>query len=215
MAGGSGTRMGTELPKQFLPLVDTPIIFHTLQKFAAFDPNMEFVVVLPADHIALFKNLKKKHGFNPLVKTVTGGETRFHSVKNGVFSIEEEEAVVGIHDAVRPLVNGDTLARTYGEAEKLGNAIPVVPLVESVRQVFENSNKAVNREAFRVVQTPQCFYLSHLKKAFQQSYSAAFTDDATVLEAMGHTINLVEGNRENIKITTQNDLQVAEAYLSE
>lgn len=215
VAGGKGKRMGANnIPKQFLELSGKPILMHTIQNFQTTFSDIKIILALPKNQVDYWKGLCNKYNFTISHQLVNGGETRFHSVKNAM-ALVNENGVVGIHDGVRPLVNSDTITRCYSVAENLGNGIPVVDVVESLRHVSKKSNvnKAVARSCYKLVQTPQCFKSELILKAYQQEYDAAFTDDASVVERMGETINLVEGNRANIKITTQEDLLVAGALL--
>lgn len=212
VAGGSGTRMNSSVPKQFMELNGKPVLMHTIEKFHQTFPDIHIVVVLANQLMDEWKQLCLKHNFKTNHQLVDGGETRFHSVKNGLH-IVPENCIVGIHDAARPLVNTDTIIRTFIAAEKLGNAIPFTPIEESIREKNNSDNKAVDRNQFVIIQTPQCFQSTFLKKAFLQPYNDSFTDDASVLEASGGKINLVEGNKENIKITTPQDLIVAQALM--
>lgn len=212
VAGGSGTRMNNAVPKQFLELLGKPVLMHTIEKFVAAIPDIHIVLVLSAAYTPQWEQLCKKHNFKIPFELTAGGETRFHSVKNGL-ALVPENAVVGIHDAARPLVSVKTILSAFETAEKTGNASPAVSINESMREMNSNGNKAVDRSTYFIVQTPQCFQSSLIKKAFLQEYCPAFTDDASVLESMGEKINLVEGNRENIKITTPQDLIVAEALM--
>lgn len=186
---------------------------HTIERFKSVFPNISIVLVLPADQINFWKKSCITHLFNIKSILVKGGESRFHSVKNGL-AVVPENSMVGIHDGVRPFVSKETLIRTYSAAENTGAAIPVIDVVESLRKIENTSSIAISREAYKIVQTPQCFKSELIKKAFEQKYSPLFTDDATVMEAAGYSISLVEGNRENIKITTPQDLKIAE-YLIE
>lgn len=213
MAGGSGSRMGANTPKQFLPLKGRPILFYTLEAFHNFDPEMGLILVLPADAMAQWHALVEQHQFSIQSQLVEGGAARFHSVKNGLNSLQEE-GIVGVHDGVRPLVSQNTLERAYSTAGEQGSAIPVIAPVESIRMVAGADSRAVNRDNYRLVQTPQCFTTSLLRKAYLQDFQTSFTDDASVVEAMGETVTLVEGNRENLKITTPEDLKMAEVFLS-
>lgn len=213
VAGGSGTRMNSEIPKQFIELQGKPILMHTLKRFKKAIPGIHIVVVLPSNHIELWKSLCRLHQFDSTHEITEGGETRFHSVKNGL-QLVPDSCVVGIHDAVRPLVSESTILNVFHVAEKKGNASPSIPLNESIREVKKTGNKAVDRNNYFIIQTPQCFQANQLKKAFGQDYLPSFTDDATVLESIGEKINLVEGNRENIKITTPHDLLIAEALIA-
>ncbi len=212
VAGGSGSRMNSTVPKQFMLLHGEPVLIHTLRCFTRFNPGIKLLVAIHKDWITTVKDLLQKHSFEHPVKLISGGGTRFHSVKNGLDAIDED-GIVGIHDAARPLVSPETLKRAYNIATEKGNAIPVIELSESIRQLEGNKNQAADRNLFRIVQTPQCFRVSLIKKAFEQEYLPAFTDDSTVLENTGVPINLVEGNRENIKITVPADLVIAEALL--
>jgi 2-C-methyl-D-erythritol 4-phosphate cytidylyltransferase len=214
VAGGSGTRMNNTIPKQFIELKGKPIVMHTIEKFKKAIPEINIVLVLSAVYNEEWKTLCNKHSFTITHQLAEGGETRFHSVKNGL-ALVPENAIVGVHDAARPLVSEQTILNTFAMAEQNGNASPVVAINESIREVKNTTNKAVDRSEYVIVQTPQCFQSTLIKKAFLQTYSSSFTDDASVLEAMGETINLVEGNRENIKITTPQDLHVAEALLEQ
>jgi 2-C-methyl-D-erythritol 4-phosphate cytidylyltransferase len=212
VAGGSGTRMNSEIPKQFLEIAGLPVIMHTILTFVRFSNHIELVVVLPESHFNHWQMLCTKYSFDVKHTLVQGGETRFHSVKNGLASIHED-GIVFIHDAVRPLVSLSTIAHCYTTALQKGNALPVIPVNDSIREVENEASKAVDRSRFFLVQTPQTFQLNLIKKAYQSATDELFTDDASVLEQLCETINLVEGNRENLKITTPSDLIIAEAFL--
>ena len=212
VAGGSGSRMGTELPKQFLKLGGKPVLMHTIQLFFDFDPESEIILVLPMAQQDVWADLCIKHSFLLPHQIVHGGETRFHSVLNGLKLIHGE-GIVFIHDGVRPLVSKETLARCFETAQKKGNAIPVLPVNESLRKIQGLHNISVDRSIYFSVQTPQTFRSELIKKSFLQPYEQGFTDDASVVEKAGFSINMVEGNRENIKITTPTDLTIAEALL--
>jgi len=211
-AGGAGVRMNTHLPKQFIPIHGKPLLFYTIEVFAATLPEIHIILVLPTKQIPLWKQLVDEHNFHIKVQVTDGGPTRFHSVKNGL-KLVPDQAIVGIHDGVRPLVSTETILQAYHLAEKLGNAIPSVPITESVRVVENALNRPIARETLRIVQTPQCFRATAIKKAFNVTYDEAFTDDASVLERRGERIYLSEGNRDNIKITTPEDLLIASALL--
>lgn len=213
VAGGTGSRMKSEVPKQFITIHNKAILLHTIEKFVAYNPNIKIIVCCHKDFIIKANELTEKTSFSSQIKIVEGGETRFHSVKNGLNTIDDLKAFVGIHDAARPLVSLDTLQRCFSGAKEKGNAVPVVSLSESIRQIVGESSAAEDRNRFRIVQTPQCFSVALIKKAFETEYSNMFTDDATVAEKMGLKINLVEGNPENIKITHPMDLIIAEALL--
>ncbi len=204
--------MNTAIPKQFLELHGKPILMHSIEIFTKAIPEINIILVLPLPYRKQWETLCKKHNFTIPFQLADGGETRFHSVKNGL-ALVPENAVVGIHDAARPLVNLQTIINTFETAEQKGNASPAIQINESIRELKNNINKAVDRSAYFIVQTPQCFRSSLIKKAFLQEYHHTFTDDASVLEAMGEKINLIEGNRENIKITTPQDLIIAEAII--
>ena len=214
VAGGSGTRMGAEIPKQFIEVGGRPILMHTLEVFKRFDEDIQIILVLPESQIGYWKNLCDSFKFNIPHKLTKGGETRYHSVKNGL-SLIRESGIVGVHDGVRPFVSVATLKKTYETAGKLGNAVPVTDAFESVRQVTYSGNKALDRSSVKLVQTPQVFTSEQIFRAYEQPYRNTFTDDASVAEAAGFTINLVPGNRENIKITTPFDLKTAEMLLAE
>ncbi len=215
VAGGSGTRMGSAMPKQFLPLAGRPILMRTIDVFRAFDAQMQIVLVLPQTQHQLWNNLCSQYGFTANVEVVSGGETRFHSVKNGLSKVQSG-GLVAVHDGVRPLVSVQTLERCFVEAEKIGAVVPVVPINESIRhRNLENgANNLVNRDEYVIVQTPQVFHTNLLQSAFEQPYQTAFTDDASVVESFGHAIALVEGNFENIKITRPVDMVVAESIIA-
>ena len=212
VAGGKGSRMNETVPKQFMELHGRPVLMHTFDVFKKYDSQIEFFLVLPENHVAYWNKLCKKHNFKIKYKLAYGGETRFHSVKNGLNLIDEER-IVFIHDGVRPLVSVQTIKNCFETAFEKGNALPVVPVPESIRFVDNVGNKAVDRSKHFLVQTPQTFKVGLIKNAFQQKYSDKFTDDASVLEAFGERIYLVEGNRENIKITYPEDLIVAKSFL--
>ena len=204
--------MNTEVPKQFLLLAGQPVLMHTIRIFHLFDPGMILFVVLPENNIPYWEELCRKHSFTIAHRLVKGGETRFSSVKNALKQISGA-GLVAIHDGVRPLVSIETLKRTFEEAGKSGNAIPVIRMHESIRETGFNGNKEVARENLRIVQTPQVFRKELIKKAYDSAPHENFSDDATVLETLGETIHLVEGNPENIKITRTSDLHCAEAIL--
>jgi len=213
VAGGSGIRMGHQHPKQFLEIAGKPVLMHTLECFIHFDHAMEIVVILPEEHIPLWSDLCRKQGFAHTVRMVSGGETRFQSVKNGL-SVIPDEGIVFIHDGVRPLVSQATLGQCYDMAVLHGNAIPVVPVTESVRWSDRMSSHPLDRDKLFLIQTPQTFRIPLIKKAYAQDYLPEFTDDASVLEKSGETIRLAQGNRENIKITWPSDLLIVRALLT-
>lgn len=212
MAGGQGKRMNSETPKQFLVIAGKPLLMHTIEKFYNFSSKIKIILVLPESHFEFWKSLCKKYDFSIPHVLVKGGKTRFHSVKSGLEKIENE-CIVAIHDGVRPLVSHNTISNAFTLAGKKGNAIPVVGINESMRKVKHKKSSPVNRDKFRIVQTPQCFNSKLIKDAYSQDYKIEFTDDATVVEALEIKINLTEGNAENIKITRPVDLKIAKAFL--
>jgi len=212
VAGGKGERMNADIPKQFLQIKGKPILIHTLEAFMNFDASLQLILVLPAAQFEFWKTLCKKHALNIPHQIVAGGQTRFQSVKNGLDAVKVP-AIVAIHDGVRPLVSKETISRCFDAAAKFGAAIPTMDSIESIRFVDASGSKSVDRNAYKMVQTPQVFDAELLKKAYEQEFSVLFTDDASVVEAMGATVHLVDGNRENIKITTEFDLIVAERLL--
>ncbi|NVN94816.1 MAG: 2-C-methyl-D-erythritol 4-phosphate cytidylyltransferase [Bacteroidetes bacterium] len=209
VAGGSGTRMNANIPKQFLEISGKPIVIHTIEKFYSFDNSISIILALPEQHIPLWHKLVKKHNFNIPLQLVNGGETRFDSVKNGLKMIEN--GIVAIHDAVRPLVSLDTIKRAFETAILKGNAIPSILINDSIRILDNSENKSLDRTNIRIIQTPQCFNATLIKKAYNQDFDVSFTDDASVLEKTGEKINLTEGNQENIKITNPTDIIIANA----
>ena len=216
VAGGKGLRMGSDVPKQFLPVGGKPVLMHTLETFHSADDELRIILVLPAEQQSYWQELCDEHQFSVPHQIATGGETRFHSVGNGLALIPDaEESVVGVHDGVRPFVSKEVVLRCYEVAREQGAAIPVVPVVETLRQVLpEGDSLTVDRNLYRLVQTPQVFRVGILKEAYRQPYQPSFTDDASVVEALGHRITLVDGNRENVKITTPSDLIFAERLCS-
>jgi len=214
VAGGRGTRMNNEVPKQFLPLCGKPIVMHTLETFYNFDSHIELILVLPEHLMVYWQNLCVEHQFDIPHDIVAGGQERFYSVKNGLV-FAKPNALIAIHDGVRPFVSHSTLERCFRQAELQGNAIPAMPLVDSIREVKEHENQIVDRTKLRAIQTPQVFQSQIITKAFEQPFSPTFTDDASVVEAYGEKIHLVEGNVENIKLTTPFDLLIGEALLQQ
>lgn len=212
VAGGKGLRMGSELPKQFLPIGGKPVLMHTLEAFHRFDSAIDLILVLPEEQQGYWKQLCEKHRFTIRHLIANGGETRFHSVKNGL-ALVSGGGLVGVHDGVRPFVSQEVIRRCYDRAATEKAVIPVVDVVETVRQVTESGSRTVNRDDYKLVQTPQVFDADLLRRAYAQDFKPFFTDDASVVEAMGVPVYLVEGNRENIKITTPFDLKIATALL--
>lgn len=212
VAGGSGKRMGTDIPKQFLELSGKPVLMHTIERFKAFDKSIEIITVLPENQLRYWTELQKKYSFSVPHTLVKGGPYRFFSVRNGLKFVGET-GLVAIHDGVRPLVSIGTIKRCFEAAEKYGNSIPVVCPADSLRMETDRGNIPVNRQHIKQIQTPQVFRAELIKKAYLQEYDPDFTDDATVLEKTGEEIHLVEGNRENIKITNPEDLLISEALM--
>lgn len=212
VAGGSGSRMGADIPKQFIPIGGIPVLMHTIRNFYDFDPLIRLIVVLPADQITIWKELCHQHHFEIGHQIVAGGDTRFQSVKNGLLQAVECE-LIAVHDGVRPLVSHETLARCFNCAEENGTAIPVLPASESVREGSMSKSVPVDRTHYFLVQTPQIFKASVIRESYIQSWIPEFTDDASVVEHAGIAVQLVMGNRENIKITFPEDLPVAELFL--
>lgn len=213
VAAGIGKRMRSDLPKQFLDLNGKPVMVHTIEKFYRFDPLLEIIVVLHNDYLSFWKELCDKINFQIPHRIVSGGEQRFHSVKNAIDSISTETGIVAIHDAVRPLVSLRTIEHCFATAREKSTAIPVIMVSDSMREMHDGKSVATDRNRFRIVQTPQCFELGILREAYASNYNSQFTDDASVVESTGEIIHLVEGNRENIKITSPEDLRMAEALL--
>ena len=216
VAGGKGLRMGGDIPKQFLPIGGRPVLMRTLEVFHETLNGLGIILVLPKDQQDYWQQLCNEYSFAVPHQIADGGETRFHSVHNGLDCIPDNtDGVVGIHDGVRPFVSQEVIMRSYEAAREHGAAVPVVPVVETVRQLLpEGDSLTVDRSLYRLVQTPQTFRISLFKEAMRQPYQPSFTDDASVVENWGHSITLVEGNRENIKLTTPSDLLFANVLLS-
>lgn len=210
VAGGSGSRMKSSLPKQFIPVGEKPILMHTIEVFRNCIEDIGIILVLPEKYTKLWKELCTEFQFPVSHQITNGGSTRFESVSNGLKLVQNNNSIVGVHDGVRPFVSESTINNTFAAAEEHGTAIPVVELNDSIRKLTENDSIVQDRAEFRLVQTPQCFKYSILKKAYEQEYQDTFTDDASVVEAAGHKIELIEGNFENIKITRSFDLAIAE-----
>lgn len=213
VAGGKGLRMGTDIPKQFLPVGGMPVLMRTINAFHNFDADMDIILVLPSDQQGYWSELCREYSFCTPHRIADGGETRFHSVRNGL-ALAADEGLIAVHDGVRPFVTAEVIERCFAEAEQKKAVIPVIPVVDTVRQLVDGGSVTVSRDLYRLVQTPQTFDAALLKEAYRQPYTPHFTDDASVVEAFGHDVTLVEGCRENIKITTQFDLKVAEAILA-
>jgi 2-C-methyl-D-erythritol 4-phosphate cytidylyltransferase len=215
VAGGSGTRMGTSIPKQYLSVGDKTILMHTMNKFHQTVTDAQIILVIPPQDFTLWQNLCEAHDFHVPHQVVGGGKSRFQSVKNGLDSISSIDGVVAIHDGVRPFVSENVIVESFEVAKLKGSAIAVVGLKDSIRKIEDNGVSAFeNRSKFRLVQTPQTFDLRRIKAAFEVEENDSFTDDATVYEFQGGHVTLIEGNYENIKITTPEDLKYAEFLLS-
>ncbi len=212
VAGGSGLRMGSELPKQFIEVGGLPILMHTIRRFFAFDAEMAITVILPKTQHEFWQQLCSKHQFTIPHQVCAGGKERFFSVKNGLETLPDN-GLVAVHDGVRPLVSIDTIKRCFQKAKKTQAAIPVIPLTESIRKTNGDASSAVDRSNYVLVQTPQVFSVELLKKAYRQNFDSNFTDDASVVEKLNHPIHLVDGNQENLKITRPMDLLIAEALI--
>ena len=213
VAGGSGQRMGSATPKQFLSLAGKPVLYHTIAAFKAAYDDMHIVLVVPEAHKAQIAHVLTAFDRPPSVTLVDGGETRFHSVRNGL-QVIRGEAVVFVHDGVRPLVSPSLIRTCYEAALVQGSAVPAIELKDSIREVDDEGNIAADRSRFRIIQTPQTFLSELLIPAFEQPYEPLFTDEATVVERMGHAIHLVQGEEQNIKITRPADLAIAAAFLA-
>ena len=214
VAGGKGLRMGSDIPKQFLPIGVKPVLMRTLERFREYSPALQIILVLPKAQQDYWHKLCKDYDFKVEYVLANGGETRFHSVQNGLTKIPDDaEGVVGVHDGVRPFPSIDVIRNCYETARTAKAVIPVIPVVETVRHLQGNTSETVPRNDYRLVQTPQTFDIQLLKAANKQPYNDGFTDDASVVEAYGFNITLVDGNRENIKITTPYDLKIAEVLI--
>lgn len=211
VAGGKGLRMGGEIPKQFLPIGGIPVLMRTMMRFREYSDDLNIILVLPKAQQEYWRALCEKHNFTIEYQLADGGETRFHSVQNGLALVPDDaQGVVGVHDGVRPFVTVEVIRACYETARSQKAAIPVTPVVETLRQMGKGN---VYRADYRLVQTPQTFDIQLLKAANRQPYTETFTDDASVVEAYGHPVAMVDGNRENIKITTPFDLKIAEILI--
>ena len=214
VAGGKGLRMGSDIPKQFLPIGGKPVLMRTLERFRRYSPTLQIILVLPKAQQDYWQKLCKEYAFDIDYQLADGGETRFHSVQNGLAKIPDNaQGVVGVHDGVRPFPSIDVIRNCYETAREKKAVIPVIPVVETVRHLKGDTSVTVPRNDYRLVQTPQTFDIQLLKAANRQPYNEGFTDDASVVETFGFNITLVEGNRENIKITTPYDLKIAEVLI--
>ncbi len=212
VAGGLGLRMGTSTPKQFLCIKNTPILIHTIQKFYNYNPLINIILVLPNEHFSTWENLCTKHSFNIKHIIIEGGETRYQSVKNGLNAISSK-GLIAVHDAVRPLVSINLIEKCFYEANKNGNAIPCIGVNETTREILPDGSKQLNRNNIKLIQTPQVFESEMLQNSYKLPFNNSFTDDASVVEKAGYKINLVEGEKQNIKITTDFDLKLGAFYI--
>jgi len=214
VAGGKGLRMGSDIPKQFLPIGGKPVLMRTLERFREYSDDIQIILVLPEAQQEYWHQLCDEYHFDVEYTLANGGQTRFHSVQNGLAKVPDDaQGVVGVHDGVRPFPSIEVIKNCYETARTAKAVIPVIPVVETVRHLDGDSSLTVPRDEYRLVQTPQTFDIQLLKAANKQPYNDGFTDDASVVEAFGHKITLVEGNRENIKITTPYDLKIAEVLI--
>ena len=212
VAGGKGLRMGRDIPKQFLPIGGKPVLMRTLERFREYSEDLQIILVLPEAQQDYWQDICQKYNFQVEYLLANGGQTRFHSVQNGLALVPDDaEGVVGVHDGVRPFPSIEVIRNCFETARTAKAVIPVIPVVETVRHLEGENSMTVPRNEYRLVQTPQTFDIQLLKAANHQPYNDGFTDDASVVESYGYQITLVEGNRENIKITTPYDIIVAEA----
>lgn len=212
VAGGKGLRMGGELPKQFLPIGGKPVLMRTIEAFYTYNPEIQIILVLPGSQQSYWAELCREHHFSLPHVIADGGDTRFHSVKNGLLFVKTQ-GLVGVHDGVRPFVSREVIARCYALAAEKRAVVPVIDVVETIRHLESDNSVTVSRDEYKLVQTPQVFDADLLKRAYEQPYAPHFTDDASVVEALGVPVVLTAGNRENIKITTPFDLKIATALL--
>lgn len=213
VAGGNGTRMNANIPKQYLELDGLPIIMHTIRAFYVFDNTIKIILVLPAGDFAYWEALCKQYAFDIPVILAQGGATRFESVRQGLYQINDNNGTVAIHDGARPLVTQKLIHESFKVAKAKGNAVAAITLKDSVRKVDKNGSQVIDRSKLRLIQTPQTFAIAMLKQAYAAAKSVHFTDDASVVEANGIAVQLIEGEGTNIKITTPEDLFVAECFL--
>jgi 2-C-methyl-D-erythritol 4-phosphate cytidylyltransferase len=210
VAGGIGSRMKSDRPKQFMEIDNVPIIIRTVRCFLNYNPSIHIIISVHKNYKSHLEALIEKFDLKSSdIQITLGGETRFDSVKNGLLLITNEDAIVGIHDAARPFVSQQTISACFETAQLRGNAVPCIPINESMRKISNNVNNSVNRNEYKIVQTPQCFLVSKIKKAFEQMYNPNYMDDATVLETTGEKIVLIEGNEANFKITSPHDMAKA------
>lgn len=214
VAGGTGSRMGSDIPKQFLTINGLPVLIHTLKAFRNYSSELSIILVLPANQFDFWQTLCIQYAFHEDYQLIEGGKTRFESVKNGLKSIGAENGLVAVHDGVRPVISKKIISESFLHAAEFGSAVTSVPLKDSIRKTSNDRDSSTeDRTLFRLIQTPQTFRLNWMREAFETPYQSHFTDCASVLEAAGYKIQLIEGAYENIKITTPEDLRWAEIYL--
>ncbi len=214
VAGGSGSRMQQQLPKQFIEVAAKPILMHTIERFYTYNSSLRIIVVLPQEQLTAWRELCRKHTFKVFHMTVTGGATRFQSVRNGLGAVMGD-GLIAVHDGVRPFVDVEIIREAFKAAEQHGSAVVAVSPKDSIRELSEEGSHAVQRDKYKLVQTPQCFKADILRKAYEQPEQEYFTDDASVVESIGESIKLIEGSYRNIKITTPEDLILAEAFVKD
>jgi len=212
VAGGTGSRMNSVVPKQFLLLAGKPVLMHSILAFQEYDRSIQIIVALPGELFTEWETICGQHSFRVPHKLAKGGTTRFDSVKNAL-SFITADGIVAVHDGVRPLIGRSLISRAFDHAATYGNAVPVTPVTDSVRKADGSSSDPVDRNNLRLIQTPQTFNASIILKAYRQSFSESFTDDACVLESAGETINLIQGDPYNLKITYPEDMLLAEALM--
>lgn len=212
VAGGSGSRMKSDIPKQFIEINGLPILMRTINAFHRYSEALKIILVIPEDQFSIWHDLVKRYHFSISCQLVNGGKTRFNSVENGLATIEGD-GLVAIHDGVRPFVSSQIISRSYESAKEFGSGIATVPPKDSIRLVSESGNRNVNRDDYRLVQTPQTFNVDKIKQAYREATNNNFTDDASVFESSGQQICLVAGDYKNIKITTPEDIEIAQALL--
>lgn len=214
VSGGNGSRLKSTTPKQFIIVAGKPLLMHTLEAFHRYDPEMDLILVLAQKDLTQWEVLCRRYHFTLPLTIATGGASRFHSVKNGLHQIEGE-GLVAIHDGARPMVTREVISRCFEAAAEYGNAVAAVPLKDSIRRMTGEGSKAVDRSAFRIIQTPQVFQVNRIKEAYARAADpGSFTDDASVAESFGEKIYLTAGSFENIKVTTPEDLHLAETLLA-
>ncbi len=212
VAGGTGTRMSGEVPKQFMLLSGKPVILHSIEAFYSYDPLLKLILVIHPEYFSYWEQLCGEFGISIPFQLAPGDTTRFGSVKNGL-ELTDDEGFVAIHDAARPLVDADFIGKLFLEAEKFGSAVPGITLNDTIRQLDGDTSRQLDRSLLRAVQTPQVFRVNELKRAYAQPFQPIFTDDASVMQSAGFPLHIVEGSRDNMKITHPTDIPLAEILL--